>query len=238
MKINRAQLGELLLLDSLSRYACVPAEEELDYSFSEQFQAKIRKYWRKSESAVWRTWHTPVKRAIVIAVIIALMLTALACAVPVIKRAMIKFELVEDWQGAYGVIFDPEMAAQAPREMEEFYIPTYKPRGYELIIDDMQVTGVDYVWTNDNDEVIWYTQRRIPENPTAGTSFKINAEGTHRSTLFIDGYLVEIIACEERDQYDALWTDERYFYSLGISIIDGNPEKILREMIKSLVLVE
>lgn len=238
MKISRAQLGEILLQTSLSQYAYVPAEEELHHSFSERFQAKISEYCRKSDSAVWRTWHTPVKRVAVIAVIIALMLAALACAAPVIKRVMIKFELVEDWQGAYGVIFDPEMATKAPRILEERYVPTYKPKGYELVIECNEYYSVEYVWQNENNEIICYDQHIIPQNPTAGTSFKVNAEGTKRSTLLIDGYLVEIVACKEKEQYSALWTDERYFYSVLVSVADEDPEPILRKLIKSLVLAE
>lgn len=237
MKIDRVQLGELLLSTSLYQYSNVPAEEEIDHSFRESFCERMRAVAKKSESPVWRVWQAPLKRAILLAVLVALMLAAIACAVPAVRKAMIAYFIVDHGE-SYGITFDPVAAANAPRVVEEYYAPTYAPEGYELLIEDYSVHGVEYVWVNEADEYIAYDQKSIPEDATSDTWFRINAEETERTTKLINGYLVEIITSEGRQQYQAIWTDNRYLYMVDISIFEGDQEPILLAIMSSIVEVE
>ena len=238
MKINNSQLGELLLQATLSQYVCVPAENELTYRISEEFQEKIRNLGFKSDSVLWRTWHTPVKRAVLIAVMVALLLVTVACAVPAILNPSIEFDFLEKTGGFYGIIFDPEALANAPQTLEEIYVPTYEPKGFELIEDTAESYGVTYIWTNEEEEVICFDQRALPENPNDTDWLFINSEDTERSLLIENGYMVQIVANKERAQYIGVWTDNRYLYLVTISVFDEDPEPILREIMNSLVQIE
>ena len=159
-------------------------------------------------------------------------------AVPAILNPSIEFDFLEKTGGLYGIIFDPEALANAPQTLEEIYVPTYEPKGFELIEDTAESYGVTYIWTNEEEEVICFDQRALPENPNDTDWLFINSEDTERSLLIENGYMVQIVANKERAQYIGVWTDNRYLYLVTISVFDEDPEPILREIMNSLVQIE
>lgn len=236
MKIDRTQLGEVLLKITLDQFQSVPDEAEIDHKFSTSFQNNIRSISRKSEHLTWRIWKAPVKRLILIAILVTVMLAMIACATPAIREAIIDFFIVEE-EINYGITFRTDEARNAPDAIEEFYIPT-DPEGYTLVCQKANKAGVELTWINKNDEYINYKQSVIQENATSSAWFGINAEGTRRTTKNINGYLVEIIIGEAEHQYIAVWTDNRYIYSVDISVRTSDPEVILKGVMNSLTEVE
>lgn len=237
MKINRIQMGEALLLVTLGEFRSVPSEAEIEYTFSQGFRAKIRGVTRKSENAAWRVWQTPVKRAVLIAVLIMVMLVTVACATPVIRNAIIDFFFIED-ETAYGITFDPYQAASAPLTIENAYIPAFGSEGYTLFREECTHSSVVYLWKNKQGELVNYWQSVIHKDVTSGNWIGIDAEGTKRTTKNINSYLVEILTNQAEQQYVAVWTDNRYIYTVDISVLGSNQETILRAIMDSLVEVE
>ena len=237
MKINRIQLGEVLLGITLGQFQNVPAEGEIDHTFSQSFQAKIRGMSKKSESVTWRVWQAPVKRAVLIAVLIMLMLGTVACATPAIRNAIIDFFFVED-KTAYGICFDPNEAINAPYVIEDFYVPTLEPEGYILSFKERTSAKVGCIWENEHNEYIYYSQSVMQQGTPDRTWVGIDAEGTKRTTKNICGHWVEIISNEAEHQYVAVWTDNRYIYTVDISALGTSQETILREIIDSLTEIE
>lgn len=237
MKINRHQLGEVLLDAALNQFQSVPPEDEIDHAFSQSFQTKIRSITQKSESAVWRVWQTPVKRAVLIAILVMITLATVACATPAIRNAIIDFFFIKD-ETAYGITFDPYQAVNAPCRIDNVYIPSFNSKGYTLVLEDYDSSGVEFLWMSDHNEYIYYTQSVIHQDITASTWIGIDAEATDRTTKNINGYLVEIISNKENRQYVAVWTDNRYIYSVDISVMGDNQEAILKEMMDSITEVK
>lgn len=239
MKINCKELGDVLLLVSLYEFRDVPPENSIDHLFSSTFQEKILKISHKSENVAWRLWQAPVKRAIIIALLVAVMLTTIACATPAIREAIIDFFFTESESGeSYAITFDPEQAANAPRKIEEYWIPSYEPPNSTLIMQETSKAGVVYVWMDDNNGVMTYSQMPIPENANETNWIGIDAEDVSRSSKEINGYRVEIVSNQELDQYTAVWTDNRYIFMLEVSGEDPDPEDILISMMESLERVE
>lgn len=237
MKINRIQLGEALLLVTLDEFQSVPAEAEIQHTFSRGFQEKIRSITRKSESVAWRVWQAPVKRAILIAILIMIMLVTVACATPEIRNAIIDFFFVES-EADYGIRFDPDEAANAPHVIENVYVPVVAQEGYTLSFKECTNAVVEYIWTNNHNEYIYYSQAIIQRDAPDRVWASIDAEGTKRTTKNINGYLVEILENQTDQQYVAVWTDNRYVYTVDISVLDSNQETILKAIMDSLVEVE
>ena len=237
MKINRHQLGEVLLEATLNQFQSIPPETEIDYAFSRSFQTKIRSISQKSESTVWRVWQTPVKRAVLIVILAMIMLATVACAAPAIRNAIISFFFIED-ETAYGITFDPYEAAHAPRMIEDVYVPAFEPVGYTLVHEESNDAGVEYLWINDQDEYIHYKQSLMRQSSAIDTWMGIDSDATNRTTKNIDGYLVEIISNKEDFQYIAVWTDNRYIYWVDISVMGDNQETILKEMMDSITEVK
>lgn len=237
MKINRHQLGEVLLEATLEQFQSVPPETKIDHAFSQSFQTDIRSITQKSESTVWRVWQAPVKRAVLIAALVMIILLTAACATPAIRNAIIEFFCVED-KTAYGITFDPYEASNAPYVIENVCIPSFEPKGYELILKEWDDSRVEHLWTNGHDEYIYYRQALIRQGSTEDTWIGIDAEATKRTTKNISGYLVEIIANKAEQQYVAVWTDNRYIYKADISVMGDNQETILKEMMNSITEVK
>lgn len=237
MKIDGTQLGEVLLKITLDQFQRVPDEAEIDYKFSPSFQNNIRGISRKSEHITWRIWQAPMKRLILIAVLVTVMLALIACATPAIRGAIIDFFVIEA-ETSYGITFDPDAAVNAPHAIENIYIPNFEPEGYTCILKDANTSGVECIWISDDNEYIDYQQYVIQENATSSTWTGIDAEGTSRTTKIINGYLVEIINGEADHQYVATWTDNRYIYVVDISVIDSDPEPIVEAIMNSLTEVE
>lgn len=236
MRVNRKELGDVLLLVSLYEFRDIPPENSIDHSFSSAFQEKILKISHKSESAVWRFWQAPVKRAIIIALLVAIMLTTIACATPAIRDALIDFFFTESESGeSYAITFDPEQAANAPHEIEEYWIPSYEPPNSTLIMQEASEAGVVYVWMDDKNGIITYSQMPIPENANETNWIGIDAEDVLRESKEINGYRVETVSNQELNQYTAIWTDNRYIYRVEVSCEDSNPENVLVSIMESLV---
>ena len=237
MKINRMQLGEALLAVTLEQFKNVTPEAEIQHTFSPVFQEQIQNISRKSESVIWRIWQAPVKRAILVTILIMIMLVTVACATPAIRNAIIDFFFVED-KTAYGIAFDSNMAANAPGMIENVYLPDLELEGYTLVLEEWDESKVECIWKKEQGEYIHYRQSPIRPNSTADTWIGINAEDTKRTTKNINSYFVEIISNEAKHQYVAVWTDNQYIYRLDISAFSSNQELILQAIMDSLVEVE
>lgn len=246
MKINRKQLGEALLDAALSQFQNVPSETEINHTFSQKFHDKMGDISKKSESVTWRVWQAPVKRAVLIAVLVVVMLAAVACATPAIRNTIVNFFFMEE-ETAYGITFNPNEIINAPLVIENVYAPlvienvyapSFEPDGYNLFQKEWDASRVECAWVNNHDEYIHYRQSLIQQNITDRTWLGINAEATNRTTKNINGYLVEIISNKEENQYVAVWTDSRYIYKADISVSGDNQEAILKEMIDSITEVK
>lgn len=237
MKINGVQLGDALLMVTLNQFQSVPSEAEIEHTFSQNFQERIRSIIKKSKSAAWRAWQTPVKRAVLIAILIMVMLVTVACATPAIRNAIIDFFFVEG-ETAYGITFDQYQAANAPHVIENIYVPTFEPEGYILSFKECTGAKVEYLWENAHGEYINYRQSLVHESAANSTWIGIDAEGTKRVTRNINGYLVEIISNKADQQFVATWTDNCYFYLVNVSVTASNSDFILEAIINSLTEVK
>lgn len=229
--IEKEYLEQALFLSSLRQFEDIPPEDEIDHSFSAQFENWILRISQKSEKVVWRCWHSPIKRIAIISVIIALLLGMIACTPPV-RNALIDF-FMNDSGESYEITFDPEVAATAPHSIEQYRVPRYEPEGYALVYRDGSSASVDLLWINENGGTFGYSQSFIPEDPTNGSWIAIDSTGMERSTEVICGYRVELIYNEA--QYVAVWTDNQYIYTIELVNYNIDPKGAVESMIASVV---
>lgn len=236
MKIERVQLKASLLAVAMLEYAGIPADEQIDHTFSPSFRKKARELNTKSQRKAWRCWNVYRRRIVLIAVIISL-LAALAACTPIIKKLYIEYFFV-DHGTHYGITFDPEQAAAAPDKCETYYIPQWSPDGNEPVIKDASANEVVYIWTYKNGGAISYCQLPLPRNPTNSTWMGIDAESSERSSRQINGYKVELFEDKENSYLMALWTNNSYLYTIEISPTDKNSLDTVKIIMDSLVAVD
>ena len=82
---------ENAILDSVLRdFDDVPPSESIGHEFSPEFELKAQKLIKKSGSNAWHCVNTAAKR-LLIAAIIAALLTGTVLAVPALREGLIKF---------------------------------------------------------------------------------------------------------------------------------------------------
>lgn len=222
-----SEFQKALLDAALEDYADIPAEEEIDLTISPEFDSRARKLISQTDSRLWRATNTTLKRVILIAAVIAL-LSATAIAVPPIREAILDY-FITDHDTDYGITFDPDEAADAPREMQTAYAPTWIPEGFEPAIEDVSVAGGAFWYVNAEDSWICFTQYILPAD-ASDDWFSINAEQTSHYSRLVGEYRVEII--ESRSVYFWVWTDNEYLYSLECSY--GVPEETTEQVFHSI----
>lgn len=224
-----SEFQRALLNASLEDFANVPEERDIDLIPSPKFQAEAAALISHTQHPHWRYMNTTLKRAIIIAAVIAMLATSVL-AIPVLREAVINF-LFPDHSTHYGITFDPEEAANAPDAILQVYGPTHIPEGYVLAIEDVSAAGVAFWYVNAQDQWICFTQYVLPPDPTDDTWFGVNAEDAERQSILVGDYLVEEI--QSKSVYFWFWTDNQYLYSLEIS--NGTPREIAEQVLRSVV---
>jgi hypothetical protein len=236
LKIERVQLKASLLAVAMLEYAGIPADEQIDHTFSPSFRKKARELNTKSQRKSWRCWNVYRRRIVLIAVIIA-MLAALAACTPIIKKLYIEHFFVNH-ETYYGITFNQEQAAAAPRKIETYWTTTYTPSGYKLSGHQKTLGGLSYIWMTESGEYIIYDQYTIPANATSTSWFTVDAENTTREVAGICGYKVELFIDTNKRDFVAVWTDNAYLYTISISNSDPNKLDTVKAIMDSLVAVD
>ena len=226
-----SEFQRALLNATLEDFSDVPEEGDIDLTPSPKFQAEAAALIRRTQRSHWRYTNTTLKRAILIAAVIAMLATSVL-AIPAVREAVIEF-LFPDHSTHYGITFDPDEAASAPDAIGQVYGPTYIPEGYALAIEDVSPAGAAFWYANAQDQWICFTQYVLPPDPTDDSWFGVNAEESERQSILVGDYLVEEI--QSRSVYFWFWTDNQYLYSLEIS--SGTPREIAEQVLRSVALL-
>jgi len=231
MENKLSPLQQALLDSVLAEYAHVPEETQIEYTFSQKFEKWAKKFIAETDRLTKHRLSKTVKLIIIVAAIIAL-LAACAVAIPAIREGLVDFFLTEKTDH-YGVTFNPDQAAYAPDEIEEYIVPSYVPEGYSVIADDRSPAGVIQAWTNEQGQIITYNQCFIPKDATQDNWMGISSEGVSRSSAVTYGYKVEIV--EDTDVSTMVWTDNQYLYF--VSVPNELPFSEFEKMLSSMMTV-
>lgn len=203
---------ENALLDkALRSFDYIPAAEEINHEFSPEFERRSEKLIKKSASNVWHCVNTTAKK-ILIAAIIAALLTGTVLAVPALREGLIRI-FIHDDGNLYSFTVDRNMIANAPTEIETAYSLTYIPDGYELANTVAVREGVvSLTYIDENDNWIDFRQEIVTQDPRNSLS-GADSERSELKHVVLNGYEVIRIIHEE-DEVQLVWTDDEYFFEL------------------------
>lgn len=223
-----SEFQKALVSSVLEDFADIPAEDGIDLTFSPEFEERARRLISRSDSRLWRATNITLRRIVLVAAIIAL-LSATAMALPPVREAILDFFLT-DRVTEYGITFDPEEAAAAPRELLTPCAPTWVPEGFEPVLEDVSAAGGAFWYANPHDEWICFTQYLLPAD-TGDDWFSVNAEETSRFSRLVGEYRVEVV--ESRSVYFWFWTDNEYLYSLECTygVDPDTTEQVFRSIV-------
>lgn len=213
---------EQALLDAaLEEFTDIPSEEEINLTFSEEFEEAgaelVEKARRGKVPSVSRT----LRRVLLVAAIVAALATTVM-ATPSFRDAVIRF-FSSNAGTHYEFSFDPEQAATAPEYIEKVYKPTYIPEGFSEDTVLIDTSWVVYIWLSESGDFISLDQYPIP-NDTEGP--RPDAEDVEVETLSLNGYEVFCVYSDGNTMYH--WTDNEYFYQMifGPSVSEGECKKV------------
>ena len=124
-----------------------------------------------------------------------------------------------------------ETGEELPGTIEEVYIPTYVPEGYELEYQQINVFNVHMLWKHGDDYMI-YTQTVIFKNKNAENQNVLDNEAGEHIVKQLDNYTVFCYFCDDKQRY--IWIN-KYKFCLTSSkeIPDEELKKIIENIQKS-----
>lgn len=219
--MNDAILKSALKDALLQEVSLLPSEEELSkaYSISSKCDRKIKRIMRNAEKPVVKIMHFTVRRSLVAAVAIMLLLTG-CMAIPPIREQVVKFFM--EITPIYSELkFDKPSSEYADIEFTHD-LPT-PPKGYEVTTDNKAVEWHNVQYDNKDGDFIRY-KKSVAENST----LRINTEGVTATDIYINGCAG--LKYSNQGINTIVWTDEKHLYTL-----DGTCDmNILEEMALSI----
>lgn len=155
--------------------------------------------------------NTTAKR-LLIAAIIAALLTGTVLAVPALREGLIRM-FVHDNGSMYYFSVDRNMIENAPTEIETAYSLTYISDGYKLAHMVACEGYVSLNYMDENDGWISFTQELVTQDPRNKLGGMADSERSKLEHVALNGYKVIQIIHEE-GEVEFLWTDNEYFFSL------------------------
>ncbi len=238
---KKASAFQKALTDAaLSRYDETLKQDEAPVQFSEQHLSEIEKLTKKTQRKSWKYVNTTAKRVLIAAILLFLLATVCA-AVPAIREGLLRFFL-HDNGTAFTFEFSQEELDRAPKEIEQYYVPSYIPPEFTFESEDFGPTSV---WQNyrRNDHitslgysqmVLWDTTPEDYEEEGAVKQMGISSTNTTVKTEILQGYEVRLIYMKLDNYPDdmvILWTDHEYLYMISSSYLElSEVDKIIASM--------
>lgn len=203
-------------------FAHIPNEEDIEYEFSERFNKKMDKLFKKIERNCTYPTVKPTKRIITVLAAILIIFAGLM-SVSAIREPIVNFVL-EFFEEHIDFGFSGDIS----QEIEYEYSFSEIPEGFELVTktSDYDVIYSEYKNETTGDEIV-FTQ-----TITDGLSLSIDSEHGNTSVEQIGETPVFLYDGIEQDYFQASWTYETYSLIL---VYYGDIEKeAFLELVKSI----
>ncbi len=193
-------------------FAHIPNEEDIEYEFSERFNKKMDKLFKKIERNCNYPTVRPTKKIITVLAAILILFAGLM-SVGAIREPVVNF-IVEKYETFVEFFFSGDTSEQIEYE----YGFSEIPKGFNLVnkISDYDIEYAKYKNEKTGDEIIF------KQTITDSKSFSIDNEHGTNAPEYINGAEVYIYEHENGDYIHANWIKESYSLFL---VYYGNIEK-------------
>lgn len=207
MKKALSPYEAVLREQAMQGFADVPPENEIEHTFSEEFESAMQKLIKTGKKPVLRMG-SMAKRLLIAAIIVSL-LAGCTMAAP----GIIKF-FVHNTGERYYFTVNEKARENAPLEIETVYAISKVPEGFEMYDEAICEGFASYAYRNEKtDKWISFDQEIVTGHPENHLGGEPDSEFSTMSKVTIDGYeVVQIIHEEGAIQFT--WTNEEYFFDL------------------------
>ena len=199
---------------------------DTDDTVSERYRKAMKRIIKNAgkQSTAARGKGTVKKRVIAVLIAAALLLAG-GLTVYAKRDAIVRFvtQIFDGYtKGSYRE--EPGNEDAAPEVIEQEYMPSYVPKGYELANHIFDDTLNRIEWLNADEEYLIFSQNLI------GANYAMDNEHSTFEIKDIGEYSVHILKHENAGSI-YLWTDEKYSYSIRCT--DNLPQDEISRMILS-----
>lgn len=158
VELTAAELGKILEIYQELELKQLPTEDELDHEFSEAFEKRMAKLFRRVGKPYYPFIRTRARVAVSIAVLVLVLLTSTVMAVAPLRQRV--FDFFQDiFQDHSIVTVDGDKLGEAPVTIQVRYVPSYIPAGYAFVDEHVREVFVSSIYRReDPHDQIFLTQ--------------------------------------------------------------------------------
>lgn len=221
-----------LLSQAFHQYVDEQLTEEfsnvLVFETSASFDKKISRAIKSEHNYYYKFTLTRARKILCACIIILIIMLSLL-SVGAVRDAIAGF-FVEHFSDHDTISVISETEAKRPTKIEKVYVPTYIPKGFELMDEDISDAGVTLIFVNGNDTIIYnqYLADRI--------GVGIDNEHSTKTVEEIDDqkYFINTSKIEDDIHTSIYWDNGEYLFELSAEL----PKNIVLNMCKSLKIKE
>lgn len=186
----------------------LPADDEIEYEFSNEFKRKIKKLIRqnKTRSQVEAMAFLRMRVVVFVAAIIILLVSAMS--VSAMRAAVFEF-ITEVNEKFTHIFFNESRSSQDAADGFAIYEPAYIPEGFKLV--NKNTDGLVLLEYEKENDFISYSQQCL-EN----VSSNINTEGVRLEELEFKGLPAKYYS--NQGVQNLLWYDDKYIYVVSSTL--------------------
>lgn len=186
----------------------LPADNEIEYEFSNEFKRKIKKLIRqnKTRSQVEAMAFLRMRVVVFVAAIIILLVSAMS--VSAMRAAVFEF-ITEVNEKFTHIFFNESRSSQDAADGFAIYEPAYIPEGFKLV--NKNTDGLVLLEYEKENDFISYSQQCL-EN----VSSNINTEGVRLEELEFKGLPAKYYS--NQGVQNLLWYDDKYIYVVSSTL--------------------
>lgn len=207
-------------------------EDQLDIDstaeihYSEKYERYMARLLRAQKRPWWQYTNTVGKKVAVIALVILFAFGA-SMSVSAVRKPVVEF-IVNVYERFVEIFFGEEDIAGAPCEMDTIYTLGKVPEGYELVECKLQNTSVRFVWKDDEENCIRFSQSIIHIRNT------YDYEQSGYTIMYMDDVKVAYINKLNRQMLH--WNSDDYAFVMRVPS-DFSLEECA-DLIKSLISID
>ena len=186
----------------------LPADNEIYYEFSRDFEKKMQKLIRRSKKGNTIRGRVFWRRQAVAFITVIIILIAFAMSVPAVRASVIEF-ITEVYEKFTHIFFDESSSSRDAADEFVIYEPAYIPEGFELV--NKKTAGLVLVEYEKGNDFISYSRQRL-EN----VSMHINTEGVELEELEFKGFSAKYYS--NQSVQNLLWHDGKYMYMVSSTL--------------------
>jgi hypothetical protein len=186
----------------------LPADDEIEYEFSNEFKRKIKKLIRqnKTRSQVEAMAFLRMRVVVFVAAIIILLVSAMS--VSAMRAAVFEF-ITEVNEKFTHIFFNESRSSQDAADGFAIYEPAYIPEGFKLV--NKNTDGLVLLEYEKENDFISYSQQCL-EN----VSSNINTEGVRLEELEFKGLPAKYYS--NQGVQNLIWYDDKYMYMVSSTL--------------------